>query len=390
MPSQILHALLGEDVIAEIYRRIGPRFGIVADKALEKISRDYRAAFVLGCQGPDIFYHNRRTRPVALEYGGLLHRRGYGVFTALLLNMGLPDPPPDAEDIRMGRREKGVNALGVYALGFMTHAVLDRLCHPYIVYKSQYPDPEGRAGAGGAGPRRPPGKGAHPFFERIIDVLMLKLLRGREPADWDQGLLAAALENPPLGLRELLGRALKAGFPERAGKDRKLAQRMENAFLDAAWFYRLTDPRKTALRAPDPGGLSSSALSPAPAPEAGALIYLYPERLPPDIDFLNLDHEVWYDPGTAAGEPGNAADTRSFPEIYAGAVTAAADSLAPSMAEYLETGVFPIAGTARCIGNGGLSLQDENGRPRAPRRTNPLPLERVWQEQAELRGLNPG
>jgi hypothetical protein len=301
---------------------------------------------------------------VALEYGSLLHRRAYGVFTALLLKMGLPDPPPDAEDIRLGRREKGINALGVYALGFMTHVFLDRHCHPYIVYKSQYPDPERRAEFRGG-----LGRGAHPFFERIIDVLMLQRLRGQDAAAWDQGMLAGILENPPLGLEELLGRALKAGFPERAGKDRKLAQRMANAFLDAAWFYRLTDPRH--------------------APASGIdrlLVYLYPARLSPDIDFLNLNHEAWYDPGGASDDPGAEADTRSFPEIYAGALTAAADALAPGMAGYLETGDFPIADAARRIGNGGLSIQDENGKPCAPRRTSPLPLERVWREQAALRG----
>jgi hypothetical protein len=348
-------------VIAEIYRRIGPRFGLVAQKAREKISREYWAAFVLGCQGPDIFYHNQRTRPVALEYGALLHRRGYGFFTASLLKMGLPDPPPDEEDIRMGRRERGINALGAYALGFMTHAVLDRCCHPYIVYKSQRLDSDAW-------------RGAHPFFERILDVLMLKRLRGRETASWDQGLLAETLEQPPLGLKELLGRALRAGFPERAGKDAKLAQRIDNTFLDAAFFYRLTDPQNTALRNP---GLSGTA-SPCPAIDPGALIYRYPEHLPGDIDFLNERHGVWYDPGEPpdpAGEKGR--DTRSFPDIYAQAVKAAADSLVPTITEYLESGIFPISAAARSIGNGGLSLQDENGKPRPAVRTSPLPLEKL-------------
>jgi hypothetical protein len=403
MPAQILHTLFGEDVIAEIYRRIGPRFGIVADKALEKITGAYRTAFILGCQGPDIFYHNQRTRPVALEYGGLLHRRGYGFFTANLLKMGLPDPPPGEEDIRMGRREKGVTALGVYALGFMTHAILDRRCHPYIVYKSQHLDPEGGEAPARRADGSAPGflgKGAHPFFERIIDALMLQLLRGREAAFWDQGVLAETLEKPPPGLKELLGRALRAGFPERAGPDWKLAQRIDNTFLDAAWFYRLTDPQKTGLRV--------SGASLAPEIDPGVLIYLYPEHLPQDIDFLNLDHGAWYDPGktvdASAGAalvsggtaacplstalPGNGgADTRSFPEIYAGAVEAAADSLSPCMIEYLDSGVFPIMDAARRIGNGGLSIQDETGKPCAPVRTAPLPLERVWREQADLRGV---
>jgi hypothetical protein len=385
MPSQILHTLFGEDVTGEIYRRIGPRFGIVADTAWEKISREYRAAFFLGCQGPDIFYHNQRTRPVALEYGTLLHRRGYGLFSAVLLKMGLPDPPPDAEDIRMGRRERGINALGAYSLGFMTHAVLDRFCHPYIVYKSQHPDPEsgiaaGRKAGRAERPRSPPaqgllGRGAHPFFERILDALMLRRLRGQEVSSWDQDMLAGILENPPLGLKELLCRALTAGFPERAGKDRKLVQRIDNAFLDAAFFYRLTAPQKTSLhRAPASG----------PEVEPGVLAYLYPEHVPGDIDFLNLSRGAWFDPGKPPGA-GEAPDTRSFPDIYAEAVKAAADSLSPCITDYLESGMFPIGKAARSIGNGGLSLQDEDGRPCAPLRTSPLPLEKVLAAQIKLR-----
>jgi hypothetical protein len=92
MPSQILHILFGEDLIAALHQRIAPRFGIVADKALEKIQIAHKTAFALGCQGPDIFYHNRQRRPVGLEYGSLLHRRGAGFLTAELLKISLPDP----------------------------------------------------------------------------------------------------------------------------------------------------------------------------------------------------------------------------------------------------------------------------------------------------------
>jgi hypothetical protein len=373
MPSQILHTLFGEDVIAEIYRRIAPRFGIVADKALEKITLIHNKAFALGCQGPDIFYHSRERRPVGLEYGALLHRRGAGIFTAGLLKMGLPDPPPDEEDIRLGRREKGINALGVYALGFMTHALLDRAAHPYIVYKS-----------GWVSPQKPEtlryGK-LHAFFERILDALMLERLRGEAASSWDQeGILAVGCGNPPLGLKELLARALVLAFPERAGKDGKLSLRIENTFADCLHFYRFTDPRRT------------SAVNPASGPEdekngppvsIETLAYVFPEKLPPDTDFLNLEKKPWYYP---AGES-RAADRRSFPEVYDEAVKSAAESITPVITEYLAAGIFPIKEAAQTIGNGGLSIVDENGKPCAPARSEPLPLGRVLEEQARLRGL---
>jgi hypothetical protein len=370
MPSQILHTLFGEDVIAGLYRRLkrgpgGRRFGLPADKALEKITRDYRRAFALGCQGPDIFYHSQYSRPVALEYGSLLHRRGYGIFTAGLLKMGLPDPPPDEEDIRAGRREKGINALGVYALGFMTHAVLDRFCHPYIVYKAE---------------RR-----AHAFFERIIDVLMLKELRGEEAAAWDQeGILAAICENPPLGLKELIARALASGFPERARRDGKLIRRIDNAFADCACFYRITAPARTSLKAQ---AMSANGDGRPRDIDLRSLSYLFPENLPGEINFLNLNHGPWQYPYSPPGSADAAADTRSFPELYAAALEAAIEAFSPCIMRYLDTGIFPIPEAARSIGNGGLSIQDEQGKPVAPNRVNPLPLDAVLAGQAELRGI---
>ena len=368
MPSQILHTLFGEDVIGAMYPAVHSRFGVVAEKALKKIQMDYRAWFILGCQGPDIFYHSQMTRPVALEYGTLLHRRGYGIFTATLLKMALPDPPPNEEDIRMLRREKGISPLGAYALGFMTHAILDRLAHPYIVYKSGPVFPARD---------RPPalGKNTHAFFERIIDVLMLDYLRGRPVSSWDQeALLVSACEAPTAGLKELLARALIAAFPERAGGDTRLRERMENTFLDCTTFYRYTDPGKTSICPGICGDAPPDWIREIP------LSYLYPENLPRHIDYLNLEGRTWFSPG-----PDGKPDSRSFPAIYADAVQAAADGLSVFIAQYLGTGIFPIKEAAQTIGNGGLSIQDETGKPCAPVRTNPLPLEEVLAHQKKLR-----
>ena len=394
MPSQILHTLFGEDIINSLYNRLekefGDRFGLLADKALQKITGDYRGAFVLGCQGPDIFYHNQGRRPVGLSYGSLLHRRGYGIFTAGILKMGLPDPPPGEDDIKNHRREKGINAMGCYALGFMTHAVLDRCCHPYIVYRAD--------------------RKYHVFFERILDVLMLKRLRGADAAAWDQNsILAGICGNPPLGLKELIARSLAAAYPERAGKDQKLLQRIDNTFADCANFYRLTAPRQTALAGQSKGmetilsifGLQSLAL-------------VFPEKLPDEIDFLNLNHAPWHYPyvppnsapatAPAVDRNGNAdrndnidrngnadrndnIDTRSFPDIYAAALEAGINTLAPCIIQYLDSGIFPIAEAARSIGNSCLSIQDENGKPCAPNLTCPLALGEILRQQGRIRGF---
>jgi hypothetical protein len=361
MPSQILHTLFGEDVIKGIYQHISGRFGIVADTAMEKTLHVYRTAFALGCQGPDIFYHNQTLRPVGLEYGTLLHRRGYGDFTSMLLKMGLPDPPPDREDIRMGRREKGINALGVYALGFMTHAILDREAHPYIVYKS--------VRQGKATPPFSPAQ-LHAFFERIIDALMLLHLRDRPVSSWDEeSILVRICEKPPLGLKELLVRSLKTAFPERAGEDKKIFTRMDNTFQDCVSFYRRTNPARTGLHTRE-----------APPASLSSIPYLYPEELPPAIDYLNLEKTAWQYP-LAESPP----DRRSFPEIYADAVCIAEQNLSPVISRYLDTGLFPIALASQAIGNASLSIHDAAGKPCAPNRTDPLPLEEILERQLKMR-----
>ena len=333
MPSQLLHILFGEDVYATIYRRVESRFGTAAGRIAVKDAN--RKAFALGCQGPDIFYHSQGRRPVGLEYGTLLHRRGVGAFSAELL-----------------RGCNGNDALVSYALGFITHAILDRQAHPYIVYKSQVSGFDNY----------------HAFFERIIDVLMLKLLRGQEITSWDQeDLLAEICENPPPGLKDLLAQALIATFPERAGKDAKLRSRIENAFLDCAGFYRRTAPAYSQEEDLD-----------FPL-QNHQLVYLYPRELPGHIDFLNNGKKPWYYP---AGEEKE--DRRSFLEIYDETVAAAADSLTGIISSYLEEGVFPPDEAAanyigEAIGNGGLNIVDESGKPCAPCRSDPLPLQSlIW------------
>jgi len=363
MPSQILHTLFGEDVILGLHRLLenSPGLKLIADKTLEKITRDYRSTFALGCQGPDIFYHSQRLRPVAIEYGSLLHRRGYGIFSAELMKMALPDPPPD-DYIRNHRREKGINAMSVYALGFMTHAILDRHCHPYIIYRA--------------------GKNHHSFFERIIDVLMLKELRNQEARFWDQeGILSDICENPPLGLKELIARALTVAFPERTQKDLSLALRIANTFADCEMFYRLTAPAKTWQ-------VGFTGNEEMPAYNTRALWYVFPEKLPDTIDFINLRHSIWYYPYIhPSSKEAPEEDTRSFPQIYSQALEAAINALTPCIIQYLKSGLFPITEAARNIGNTNLSLQDEEGKPCSPNLIDPFPLEDVLQQQGKMRGV---
>ena len=102
MPAQILHVLFGEDSLNRAAAGISEGSGEVG-AYIDRILGDKAVFFALGCQGPDIFYHNQHTRPVSLEYGTLLHRRGYGDFTARppASDYGRPVPRLGAE---RGRR----------------------------------------------------------------------------------------------------------------------------------------------------------------------------------------------------------------------------------------------------------------------------------------------
>jgi len=330
MPSVILHTMFGEDVVSSLRDEI----------RAEIITCDNRSVFVLGCQGPDIFYHNQRHKPVALQYGSLLHRRGYGNFSAGLLKTGLSY----AHD----------KTYAAYAVGFITHAVLDRACHPYIVYFS--------------------GRNYHSFFERIIDTLMLKKLRGLEPALWDQErLLAAVCENPPPDLKKLIAVCLADTFSEKTKNDSHLARRIDNAFTDCARFYNMSSPSK--IRDALQSAFTMRSLN-----------YIYPDNLPSEIDFLNLSRKPWRYPHIPSNGQMPKEDTRSFLDIYSGAVKTAVDTIAPIIEQYLETGVFPTT-AADIIGNQGLSILDENGKPCAPNMADPLPLEQVMEQQKKLRGV---
>jgi hypothetical protein len=112
------------------------------------------------------------------------------------------------------------------------------------------------------------------------------------------------------------------------------------------------------------------------------LTYIYPENLPLTVDFLNLEKQPWFYPAGEAQE-----DRRSFPEIYDGAVEAAAATLGVIIGKYLEEGFFPIREAAQAIGNGGLSIVDENGKPCAPSRAGPLCLDEVLEQQAVMRKI---
>lgn len=103
--------------------------------------------FQLGCQGPDfLLYHNFwpwKRRKHVKHLGEAIHKHHCGPFLIDLIEFTRDHP-----------------SIRDYVCGFLTHHVLDRRTHPYIVYRSGN------------------GKYKHQQLEVIIDTLLAERLQG--------------------------------------------------------------------------------------------------------------------------------------------------------------------------------------------------------------------
>jgi len=66
MPAQIAHILFGKELIRICEGLLQEKYGHRFDDPIAKLKSLYSSSFALGCQGPDIFYHSQRRRPVAI------------------------------------------------------------------------------------------------------------------------------------------------------------------------------------------------------------------------------------------------------------------------------------------------------------------------------------
>ncbi|MFP4637044.1 MAG: hypothetical protein ACLFM6_01255 [Spirochaetaceae bacterium] len=164
----------------------------------------------------------------------------------------------------------------MYVTGWALHAVLDRVLHPYINYFSEPPDRR-------AFPR------AHAFFERIVDVLLVRRRRGYEASTVDFDRLTDCGPEIPEDLQAMLAAGMRDAF-ERARTDDQLHPRLQNAYADARDFYRFTNTS-------GPETLEGALLRAETDRRRRALIaLLHPLELPSGYDFANEGHAPWSHP----------------------------------------------------------------------------------------------
>lgn len=215
MPSHISHALLIEELLSDVAEKND------ADPLLCSIAADERARSiaVLGAQGPDIFLHNHHRKPRGFRYGALLHRRG----NALLI---------ESLAISAAAQDQAMTTATVaYAIGYLTHVHLDRVCHPYINWSAGWRDV----------PDRHPDRSAmHPFLERCIDSVFLQRKRSMGVSEFDFLGRLPQRGVDLFALRRTIITALQTALRS-AGDDERIERRIANAFNDAYGFYRHTN-----------------------------------------------------------------------------------------------------------------------------------------------------
>jgi len=342
MPAQISHLLAGTAAL---------KAALPSD--CERILASHGPCFALGCQGPDIFYHNQRTRPLSVLYGSLVHRRGADMLCQAMATAGFGEGP--------------ASAWGAYTLGFITHVFLDRACHPFIVYHS------GWVMAGR--PETASYRSCHPMLERVLDVLAWERSCGLPVSAFRQQRTLCPAWSAMPSFAERLALALRGAYRSRAASDADLRARMANAFTDSCYFYEHTDPSDTSMD----GRGSREYAYPFAELSFRSVSLVYPEGFERSVDWANEEHRTWLHPC----EPERPSDASYFDLCAAAesdsvpALRVCADALRGSRESLIQ---LPLA-----VGSGTLNVGDAAGKQARPLRMDPLPLEALMRAQYEAR-----
>jgi hypothetical protein len=339
MPSQICHAL-------------------VARMALDASGIEFPTlvapAFNLGCQGPDIFSHNRRTKPFAIAYSRMLHRGGYGRFCGNLARLIRNSPHSDNHDVVS------------WFLGFVTHQEADRALHPYIINRTHRSGPTGIPDVSPAL--------MHAFFERILDACLLEAIERRSVSSFDTGDSFALREAECRPIAEIIAKALAETYDEAPLED-ELELRVMNAFSDAIFFYAITNPARTALAR----SAGRDEIAAYDERGASAVALLYPTSVQ-GVDWLNEAHLPWKDPVDGR------ARTESAVDLFYRAVERAGKIVGLAYrAITLSDALSDSDELARAIGDSCLSIAGPDGKIAPVVASEPFDLEFALKREVALR-----
>jgi hypothetical protein len=335
MPSHFTHLLFAEEALK----------AALGEKA-QDILGTHGNLYRFGAQGPDFFYHNQRTMPTGLRYGVALHRHGYGQFVAAMVR--------EAHRLSAGPGSE----LAAFILGFATHAPLDRKAHPFIGYFAGWVDPRKEASTRIYH--------AHPFLERILDVLVLRERFGKTPAEFDFLSMVRCGRTLPYPVIKAMVKGLNSTYPLYNYKSRD-RQRIQNAYHDSIFFYKLTnhlnpDLIKLAYKKDRKEGFKERRLG-----------LIHPRIIPEGHDFLNLSHVSWCHPCDDTD-----VSSASFLDLYEAALTDCVPMLQRLHA--VLYGQAPMEGLGDFLGDVSLDSGREHCTPVYSR---PFPLKEILEEMYE-------
>lgn len=350
MPAQVCHALAGRRAIKSALQQDGMQQDGMRQNGMRKSVEATREgvwspAFNLGCQGPDIFAHNRRTRPFALAYARLLHRHHYGsfskAFVSRLFGGGILESA------------RGDDALD-WLRGFVTHQAIDRALHPYIAYRSHIK----------RSLRFPLVNSArfHAFFERLLDSWIHLRLEGAPISRFDTGSSFALDAEDARFLSTLIAEAARDVY-ESATQDDLIEERVENAFKDASYFYAMTNPAATAMNVDFP----TDGLREFIEMGAAGVALLHPQTRDGGVDWLNESRAAWRDPVDGR------ARTESAIDLFDSGVRDATRCLIAL--ERVMSGSERPEELALAVGDEPLSVRDREGKVASVAFSDPFDLE---------------
>lgn len=143
-------------------------FGIKAykklpDSKIKEAIKKRKNAYILGVLGPDIFfYYATEVVAVRKNIGSVMHTQKTDTFLKNMIRYVAS----------LDERKNSVEI--AYLCGFLTHYFLDRECHPYVYWQTDYLN------------KRKDYLEKHYQFENDIDVALLRIMRDTTPYEFSR------------------------------------------------------------------------------------------------------------------------------------------------------------------------------------------------------------